>query len=328
MRGVGQQLVATKNASGVVHGVDDDNAGRHKILPVVRQTTKNMISKKELDDAAAKYLGLWADVDDLVKQAQDAESDYAEKLDEYNEASAVPSNSKAEPSGTRDVNREAELPTPPRIGSGDWLGALDLRHTDCMAMMKETPDKSYDLAIVDPPYGLRDKMMAGAGNNKMAKHYKTKKWDALPPTPEYFAELFRVSKNQIIWGYNYFTLPPCRCFIFWDKVYAAPTYADGELAWTSFDACAKRVKIAYAGFIGMDGEKIHPTQKPIALYEWLLEKYAQPGWRILDTHSGSGSSAIACIRRGYNLTACEIDKEYYDQSLERIKRETRQLLLT
>ena len=229
---------------------------------------------------------------------------------------------------TLQLESDIQTASDPAVRSGALLGELDLRLTDCMEMMKETPDKSYDLAIVDPPYGLRDKMMAGAGNNKMAKHYKTKKWDALPPTPEYFAELFRVSKNQIIWGYNYFTLPPCRCFIFWDKVYAAPTYADGELAWTSFDACAKRVKIAYAGFIGMDGEKIHPTQKPIALYEWLLRKYAQPGQLILDTHMGSGSIAIACNNVGHPLTACEIDKEYYDQALERIKRETRQRLLT
>jgi len=223
--------------------------------------------------------------------------------------------------------------------SKDLLGELDLRLADCMDVMREAPDKFYDLAIVDPPYGIGEhggkvrfgpkSLAKGFGG---AKPYAKKSWDNEPPTSEYFAELIRVSKNQIIWGGNFFPLPPTPCLIIWDKKYepGGCDFADCEIAWASFKTAARIFRKPWIGFgtINSGETRIHPTQKPVALYEWLLRKYAQPGQLILDTHMGSGSIAIACNNVGHPLTACEIDKEYYDQALERIKRETRQRLLT
>jgi site-specific DNA-methyltransferase (adenine-specific) len=160
------------------------------------------------------------------------------------------------------------------------------------------------------------------------KKRTVKKWDNETPTAEYFNELFRVSKNQIIWGGgNYMTqnLHISMGWIFWDKCVAEGcSFSDGELAWTSFNQSLKKAVIPYSGFIGMDGEKFHPTTKPIKLYRWIIDKYAKQGDKILDTHLGSGSIAIACHDYGYELTACELDKEYYDKAIQRIKNHTNQ----
>lgn len=203
------------------------------------------------------------------------------------------------------------------------LGELDLRLTDCMAMMRETPDNAYDLAIVDPPYGIGEDGGKCRTRGSKRTNGEAKGWDREPPPQEYFDELRRVSRNQIIWGGNYFAdkLPPSRCWIYWQKDMGGD-FADGELAWTSFDRVLKQWRKRSETF-----GRIHPTQKPEQLYSWLLANYAQPGDRILDTHMGSGSIAIACYNHGYALTACEIDKDYYDQAIQRIKRETAQVRL-
>lgn len=204
---------------------------------------------------------------------------------------------------------------------------LDLSCMDCMELMAEYPDKHFDLAIVDPPYGIG---MSGGnvgykGNNDLPR----KDWDKEPPPPEYFAEMMRVSKNWIVWGANYF-LPmwPTRSFVLWNKGagFQGRTYAEGELAATSFDRNAlvwTYDPLARGDYKG----KIHPTQKPVKLYDWLLSIFTDPGQRILDTHMGSGSIAIACHYAGLHLTASELDPDYFAASIERIKRETAQTSL-
>lgn len=198
---------------------------------------------------------------------------------------------------------------------------LDLRQGDCMDLMRETPDGWFDLAIVDPPYGI------GAGEMRMNNNnHAMKPWDLMPPSKRYWKELFRVSKNQIIWGGNYFKLPPSKCFIIWDKKQPeGVSFAMAEFAWASFDSVAK-VFYQFPSHV-TQGPKIHPTQKPVALYRWLLANYAKPGQRILDTHLGSGSHAIACHYAGLHLTATELDPDYFQASVERIKRETAQQTL-
>lgn len=185
---------------------------------------------------------------------------------------------------------------------------------DCMIGMKEYPDKYFDLAIVDPPYGIGDKLVNGG---TWAKNRKTgySGWDIKPPK-EYFDELFRVSKNQIIWGGNYFELPPTRCFLIWDKPsMRIPTMADCEFAWTSFDDVAKLASINQEkGDI-----RIHLSQKPIKLYDWILKKYSKSGDKILDTHVGSGSSRIACDKAGLDFIGYEIDKDYWLAQEERFR---------
>jgi site-specific DNA-methyltransferase (adenine-specific) len=184
--------------------------------------------------------------------------------------------------------------------------------------MARYPDNYFDLAIVDPPYGIgASEMTMGSGKNK--KYKKGKNWDNETPNKDYFIELTRISKNQIIWGGNYFQLPLTKSWILWDKgIYWDCDFADGEMAWTSFERVLRIAKIRYKGFLGADKERIHPTQKPVALYKWLLDKYAKQGDKILDTHLGSGSIAIACHDYGFDLTACELDKEYFDKAIERI----------
>jgi site-specific DNA-methyltransferase (adenine-specific) len=211
-------------------------------------------------------------------------------------------------------------------------GTLDLRLADCMDVMREFPDKHFDLAIVDPPYGMGEiadsEKSAGVKNGN--KHV-SKGWNDAPPPPEYFAELCRVSRNQIVWGGNYFPLPVSRGWIFWDKHAPIVNYADGELAWTSFDKNLRKFSMHWLGGIRAQMEKgyvnIHPTQKPVKLYSWLLANYAKQGQRILDTHLGSGSHAIACHYFGAHLTACEIDADYYTAACARIARETAQMTL-
>ena len=197
---------------------------------------------------------------------------------------------------------------------------ITITNEDNMQLMSRFPDNYFDLAIVDPPYGISINMNMGRKKGEIKKH-KEKDWDSGIPSDEYFDELFRVSKHQIIWGGNYFPLPLTKSWIFWDKnVPEGVSFADGELAWTSFDKTLVKARIDYTGFQGMDnGGKIHPTQKPVKLYKWILDKYAKEGDKILDTHLGSGSIAIACHDYGFNLTACELDKEYFDKAMERLK---------
>jgi site-specific DNA-methyltransferase (adenine-specific) len=205
---------------------------------------------------------------------------------------------------------------------------LDIRNCDNMELMAQYPDKYFDLAIVDPPYGIEINMNMGRKKGQPKRH-EDKDWDNAIPNDEYFKELFRVSKNQIIWGGNYFPLPLTKSWIFWDKnVPEGVSFADGELAWTSFDKTLVKAKVKYSGFQGMDnGGKIHPTQKPVQLYNWILETYATKGMNILDTHLGSGSIAIACHYAGVNLVACELDAKYYESALKRIKEQTAQVQL-
>ena len=189
-----------------------------------------------------------------------------------------------------------------------------------MDLMARYPDKYFNLAIVDIPYGLGDKLtQGGTWANKYSK--KDSQWDILP-NEKYFKELFRVSKNQIIWGGNYAHsfLPSNRHFIIWDKISHMPTMADCEYAWSSLDNNAKIFKHPR----NTNEKRIHITQKPVDLYKWLLDKYAKHGDKILDTHLGSGSIAIACHDYGFELTACELDAEYYEKAIQRIKNYTNQ----
>lgn len=199
------------------------------------------------------------------------------------------------------------------------IGNIELLNIDCLEFMRSCTEKQFDLAIVDPPYGIEINMNMGrrAGKRKM---HNDKSWDSSIPDDVYFDELFRVSKNQIIWGGNYFPLPLTKSWIFWDKeVPEGVSFADGELAWTSFDKTLVKAKVRYTGFQGMDdGGKIHPTQKPVALYKWILNKYAQSGFKIFDSHLGSGSHAIACHDYDMEMVACEIDPEYYEKACKRI----------
>jgi site-specific DNA-methyltransferase (adenine-specific) len=196
-----------------------------------------------------------------------------------------------------------------------------------MELMARYEDNYFDLAIVDPPYGYGDKKTDILNFRQKEQH---REWNTAP-NDEYFKELFRVSKNQIIWGGNYFSYIwnfGGRCFIYWHKGNPVPNFADGELAWTSFDKNAQQFDYRYYG--NLEGntsasKKFHPTQKPIALYEWLLMNYAKEGDKILDTHLGSGSIAIACHNLGYDLTACELDKEYFESAMKRIEQHKQQV---
>ena len=193
---------------------------------------------------------------------------------------------------------------------------------DCMTVMARYADKYFDLAIVDPPYGIGDKFKGGATGKMNFNEIVNKDWDKVPP-PEYWIELFRVSKNQIVWGGNYFALPPTRCFVVWDKQISEDfSLAMAELAWTSFDKLAKIIKMPTP----KDG-KIHPTQKPIKLYRKLLLGYAEAGDKILDTHVGSGSSRIACAQDGFDFIGCEIDKDYFEAQEKRYANYKAQLVL-
>lgn len=200
---------------------------------------------------------------------------------------------------------------------------------DCIEGMKQYPDKHFELAVVDPPYGIgASEMTMGTGKNK--KYLKGKNWDNETPSVEYFQELSRVSINQIVWGGNYFTdkLPISRGWIFWDKMLNKDvSFADGELAWTSFDTVIKTAKVQYSGFLGADIDRVHPTQKPIKLYDWIFKNYAKEGDKILDTHLGSGSSRIAAHRAGLDFTGFEIDSEYFAASAKRYLEFTAQLTM-
>tara|TARA_R110002051_G_scaffold243415_1_gene303442 strand:+ start:15 stop:581 length:567 start_codon:yes stop_codon:yes gene_type:complete len=187
-----------------------------------------------------------------------------------------------------------------------------------MELMARYEDNHFDLGIVDPPYGL------GISSNPVRQKHTKKKWDDNIPQKEYFKELFRVSKNQIIWGGNYFDLPPTQGFFIWNKKQPHDfSLAMCEYAWSSFQKPAKMWNLS----VQKEKGKIHPTQKPVELYDWLLLNNAKEGDKILDTHLGSGSIAIACHNRGFDLTACELDKEYYEASLKRLAQHTAQTRL-
>jgi site-specific DNA-methyltransferase (adenine-specific) len=200
---------------------------------------------------------------------------------------------------------------------------------DCIAGMKRYPDKYFDLAIVDPPYGIgANKMQLGNGKRKIYRGEAD--WDNAIPTAEYWEQLFRVSKNQIVWGGNYMTeyLKPTGAWLFWDKGTGENDFADGELAWTSYNGALRKITKSWVGANAKDGlERIHPTQKPIYLYDWIFNRFAKEGNLILDTHLGSGSSRVAAYKNGYNFTAFELDKGYYEAQEKRFKDFKSQLTL-
>ena len=223
-----------------------------------------------------------------------------------------------------------------------------------MEYMAGLPDKAFDLAIVDPPYGINAANMSMGQNlsrddgwkrdrstaqilkkgrlNQGAGHFKGRSlttmncdWDFKKPDPEYWTELFRVSRNRIIWGGNYFPLPPTRGIVVWDKVQPWDNFSQVELAWTSFDTPAKLIRLSNRGGRN-DDDKIHPTQKPCRLYQKLISLFANNGDKILDTHLGSGSSAIAAEKSGYDFVGCEIDKNYFDSAVKRFNKSVSQPL--
>lgn len=212
---------------------------------------------------------------------------------------------------------------------------INITNEDNMELMARYEDNYFDLAIVDPPYGIGFGSFNRTNKTKSGKRYKSNKyhnanWDNNIPDKDYFTELMRVSKNQIIWGGNYFNLQPTQCFIFWYKRNPVENFSDGELAWTSFKKPSQCFDYAYYGNIEGNSnaeKKHHPTQKPVKLYEWLLMNYAKKGDKILDTHLGSGSIAIACHNLKFDLTGCELDKEYYDAAMKRLKIHQQQLRL-
>lgn len=217
------------------------------------------------------------------------------------------------------------------------MSNIQIINQDCLLAMKEMPDKAFDLAIVDPNYGIGESSANFRSRDRACKKWKNptpspyeqKSWDDKPPSKEYFTELFRVSTNQIIFGANYFTqyLPPSMGWIFWDKQVQCD-FSDGELAFTSFKRALKQFTFLWSGFAKAEPiKRIHPTQKPVALYQWLLKNYAKPGDKILDTHGGSCSLAIACDIMGFDCTIYEIDKDYYTAAVERFNRHKQQTTL-
>lgn len=213
---------------------------------------------------------------------------------------------------------------------------IELNNADCLEAMRQMTDNQFDLAIVDPPYGISiNKQSQGKGGGVAKKiEYTKKDWDKSAPNKEYFDELIRISKNQIVWGANHFIskLPyDSPCWIVWDKDNGATDFADCELAWTSFKTSVRKLKWKWSGMLQQDmknkEQRIHPTQKPVKLYEWLLDNYAEEGQTILDTHLGSGSIALACHNRGYSLTAFEIDKEYFEAAKKRLEIHQAQLTM-
>ena len=217
---------------------------------------------------------------------------------------------------------------------------IEFYNKDCVQAMKEYPDKYFDLAIVDPVYGdvtsggymthnVGQRIGTGKANQK---GYHAGLWQQEKTGKDYFDELFRVSKNQVIWGGNYFidNLYPSQCWIIWDKQHPEGlSFADAELAWTSFDKATRIFRFMWNGMLQGDmankEDRIHPTQKPVKLYEWLLSRFANPGDKILDAHVGSGSSLIACHRMKFDVVGFEIDETYYKQTKERVDQETKQI---
>ena len=205
---------------------------------------------------------------------------------------------------------------------------MNITNEDNMKLMARYEDNHFDLAIVDPPYGIMNKTKRGSQRSPHKYKKRAELWD-VKPNESYFNELKRVSKNQIIWGGNYFTefLYPTQSWIFWSKHQPVDNFAKGELAWNSFDKPLQMFDYPYYGFVNSENNRTHPTQKPVKLYEWLLMNYAKEGDKILDTHLGSGSIAIACHNLKYDLTACELDTEYYDAAMLRLKQHQKQIRL-
>jgi site-specific DNA-methyltransferase (adenine-specific) len=214
------------------------------------------------------------------------------------------------------------------------IGKASIYNVDCMQYMASLPDKAFDLAIVDPPYGIGENGDRNASRTKLAKAKDYKAFagrDVEPPPVQYFRDLQRVTKNQIIWGANHFIdriALPSSCWIVWDKVTGSSDFADSELAWTSFKTAVRNFRFQWAGMLQGDmknkEQRIHPTQKPVKLYEWLLTNYAKPGQSILDTHMGSGSSVIAANNLGFEIVATELDQDYFNAACQRIKQATAQ----
>jgi len=212
---------------------------------------------------------------------------------------------------------------------------ISIYNEDCLQALKAMADKQFDLAIVDPPYGIGmdSTHFKTKSSNAKPNDYGKKDWDNAIPNKEYFNELLRVSRHQIVWGGNYFVenLTNSSCWVVWDKDNGNSIHADCELAWTSFKTGVKKVKWLWHGMRQQNmknkEKRIHPTQKPVALYRWLLYEFAKEGDKILDTHLGSGSIAIACWDMGYDLTAYEVDKEYYDNACKRLETHKAQLTL-
>jgi site-specific DNA-methyltransferase (adenine-specific) len=214
---------------------------------------------------------------------------------------------------------------------------IELIHGDCMDYMATLPDNAFELAIVDPPYGIGEDGEKNHSRGTLANStkYAIKQWDRKPPSAEYFLELVRVSKNQIIWGANHFieNIPNQNspCWIVWDKQNGDSDFADCELAWSSFKTAVRKIDFRWAGMLQgnmkQKEHRIHPTQKPVALYRWLLHNYAKQGDRILDTHLGSGSSAIACHGMGFDMVGIELDADYYTASVKRFKEQTAQVAM-
>ena len=205
----------------------------------------------------------------------------------------------------------------------DILGNIKLYNADCMEVMKTFKDKQFSLAIIDPPYGIG---MDGNNNWSGSKH-EVKDWDNSAPSTEYFSELMRISKNQIIWGANHFIsrMPfDSKCWLIWDKKNDGFSFADGEMAWTSFDTAVRFFRYHRGQ---QTDKRIHPTQKPVQLYKWLLQNYAKDGDTILDTHFGSLSIGIACHDMKFDLTAIELDADYYEQAKQRLINHQRQLTI-
>ena len=203
---------------------------------------------------------------------------------------------------------------------------IELLNIDCMEYMKGLEDNAFELAIVDPPYGIEKGFQA---NSRVTKYGQMDTVNDAKPDPAYFSELMRVSENQIIWGYNHLSdmLPSTKEFIFWFKHQPVISYSDGELAWTSFTKTAKCFDFPFFGPHNADVVRIHPTQKPVRLYQWLLKTYSDPTQRVLDTHLGSGSSAIAAHYGGFDFVGCEIDKDYFEAAQRRFDKETAQVAM-
>jgi len=204
---------------------------------------------------------------------------------------------------------------------------MTITNEDNIKLMARYEDNYFDLAIVDPPYGI-ERFKKGFGTTRFKMDKRTAKngieWDS-KPSKEYWAELFRVSKNQIVWGANNFEMPPSEYFCIWNKKQTVDNFATAEYAWVSMGLKKPAKMFDYGIHKHNHTNKIHPTEKPVALYEWLLMNYAKEGDKILDTHLGSGSIAIACHNLGYDLTACELDKEYYESAIKRIEQHKQQI---
>lgn len=213
------------------------------------------------------------------------------------------------------------------------IGDATLFLGNCELSMSEMTDNQFDLAIIDPPYGIDITNQSQGKGGGVAKkiEYEEDDWDKKPPGQKYFDELFRVSKNQIIWGANHFIskIPfDSSCWIVWDKVNGSTDFADCELAWTSFDSAVRKFSFLWSGMLQGNmknkEKRTHPTQKPVALYRWLLKTYAKKGDLILDTHGGSLGSAVACQEMGFNITAFEINQRHFNLACERLKQTQRQ----